>query len=72
MGMLQHLSHCESCAMLVAETIAVMRWREVKNRSTDMRCRCRLFLFVVTVWAETAMPDHQQTPDLDKLPEAAA
>ena len=30
-GLLRHLSRCESCAILVAETVAAMRWREAEE-----------------------------------------
>ena len=31
LGLLRHLSRCARCAMLVAETIAVLRWREAEE-----------------------------------------
>jgi hypothetical protein len=30
-GLRRHLSRCMSCAMLVAETVAVIRWREAEE-----------------------------------------
>lgn len=30
-GLRRHLSHCVTCAMLVAETVSIMRWREAEE-----------------------------------------